>query len=127
MRNPQPAALAHIVAPADAQHVEDWIDETGTGVWARFIRGTRRYTGGVHVDVCGWQAADGTVDRHVAVFAPDADLDAATARAGRGAARRRRPARPARGDRARRRGDMSDARPTVGGHERRLRQVLLVR
>jgi hypothetical protein len=35
--------------------------------------------GGVHVDVCGLQAADGTVERHVAVFAPDADLDAALA------------------------------------------------
>jgi hypothetical protein len=34
----------------------------------------------VHVDACGLQAADGTVERHVAVFAPDADLDAATAR-----------------------------------------------
>jgi len=38
------------------------------------------HAGGVHVDVCGWQAANGTVERHVAVFAPDADLDAATAR-----------------------------------------------
>jgi hypothetical protein len=31
--------------------------------------------------VCGWQAANGAVERHVAVFAPDADLDAAIERA----------------------------------------------
>jgi hypothetical protein len=82
-----PAALAFVAPPADAEHIEDWIDETGDGkTWGRFIRGTRRAAGRVHVDLCGWQAADGTVERHVAVFAPDADLDAARAQAGRLAA-----------------------------------------
>ena len=40
-----PAALANIAAPADAQHVADWIGETGTGItWGRYVRGTRRAT-----------------------------------------------------------------------------------
>ncbi len=31
-----PAALAHIAAPADVQHIADWIDETGDGqIWGR--------------------------------------------------------------------------------------------
>ena len=55
-----PAALANIAAPADAQHVADWIDETGTGItWGRYVRGTRRATAGIEIVVAGWQSADG--------------------------------------------------------------------
>ena len=55
-----PAALANIAAPADAQHVADWIDETGTGItWepvrARHPPGHR----GIEIVVAGWQSAEG--------------------------------------------------------------------
>jgi hypothetical protein len=54
------AALANITAPADAQHVADWIDETGTGItWGRCVRGTRGATAGIEIVVAGWQSADG--------------------------------------------------------------------
>jgi hypothetical protein len=55
-----PAALANIAAPADALHVADWIDETGTGItWGRCVRGTRRATVGIEIVVAGSQSADG--------------------------------------------------------------------
>jgi hypothetical protein len=73
-----PAALAHIAAPADAQHVEPWVDETGYGTnWGRYLRGTRWAVAGVELVVAGWQSADGTVERHAIVFAADVQLDAA--------------------------------------------------
>jgi len=37
MTNTQPAALAHVAAPADADHVEDWRDWNGTGEYERFM------------------------------------------------------------------------------------------
>jgi hypothetical protein len=43
-----PAALQYVERPADAQRVEDWIDQTGTGVWGRFSRGTRRGAASAH-------------------------------------------------------------------------------
>lgn len=55
-----PTTLARIAAPADAKHVEPWVDELGDGkTWGRYVRGTRRATAGVELVVCGWQDADG--------------------------------------------------------------------
>ena len=55
-----PAALAHVAPPADADHVEPWIDETGSGTtWARYVRGTRLATAGVEVVVVGWAGCRG--------------------------------------------------------------------
>ena len=63
-----PPHLANIAAPADAQHVEPWVDETSDGsTWGRHIRGTRRATAGGEVVLCGWQDADGAVERHASL------------------------------------------------------------
>ena len=76
-----PAALTKVVAPADAQHVEPWVDELGGGnSWGRYLRGTRRATAGVEVVIAGWQDADGQVERHASVLATDAEHDAAALR-----------------------------------------------
>jgi hypothetical protein len=76
-----PAALHHIAAPSDAQHVEPWVDETGDGqTWGRYVRGTRAAAAGVHVVVAGWQSADGAVERHASMWAADCQLDAAALR-----------------------------------------------
>lgn len=76
-----PTTLARIAAPADAKHVEPWVDELGDGkTWGRYVRGTRRATAGVELVVCGWQDADGQVERHVSVWATDTQLDAAALR-----------------------------------------------
>jgi hypothetical protein len=76
-----PAALARIAAPADAQHVDPWVDENGDGTtWGRYVQGTRRRAAGVHVVIGGWQDADGTVERQVNVWATDVQLDAAALR-----------------------------------------------
>jgi hypothetical protein len=48
--------LANIPAPADAQHVAEWVDENGDGMrWGRYVRGSRRDTAGVALTLCGWQ------------------------------------------------------------------------
>jgi hypothetical protein len=76
-----PAALARIAPPADAQHVDEWVDVAGIGTtWGRYVAGSRRAAGGVEIVVVGWQDADGTVDRHASVWATDVQLDAATLR-----------------------------------------------
>jgi hypothetical protein len=76
-----PAALAHIPAPADAQHVDEWVDVAGTGTtWGRYVRGTRRTVAGAQVVVVGWQDANGQVDRHASIWATDLALDAAALR-----------------------------------------------
>jgi hypothetical protein len=76
-----PAALAFVAPPADAQHVEEWVDVAGTGTtWGRYIQGTRRAVAGVQVVVVGWQDADGQVDRHASVWATDVALDATSLR-----------------------------------------------
>jgi hypothetical protein len=76
-----PAALAYIAAPADARHVEPWVDELGDGKsWGRYVRGTRRITAGVEIVVVGWQDAEGQVERHASVWATDVHLDAAALR-----------------------------------------------
>jgi hypothetical protein len=75
-----PAALAHIAAPADADHVEDWVDWNDTGEYERYMRGTRRTVAGVEIRIVGWQQADGTVTRHASVWATDTQLDAAALR-----------------------------------------------
>ena len=75
-----PATLANIAAPADAQHVEDWVDWNDTGDFERYIRGTRRAVTGVEIRIAGFQQADGTVARHASVWATDAQLDAAALR-----------------------------------------------
>lgn len=75
-----PAALAHIAAPADADHVEDWVDESDLGMPVRWFRGTARTVAGVRVVINGWQEWDGPTARHISVHAVDAELDAVTAR-----------------------------------------------
>jgi len=76
-----PAELTHIAAPADAQHVEPWVDENGDGTtWGRYVRGTRRSTTGLEIVVAGWQSADGTVERHAFASATDVALNAAALR-----------------------------------------------
>jgi hypothetical protein len=69
--------LVDIAAPADTEKVGPWVDELGDGQsWGRYIGGTRRATAGVEVNVCGWQNADGSVERHASVWASDVTLDA---------------------------------------------------
>ncbi|MFL6085522.1 MAG: hypothetical protein ACJ74F_20470 [Mycobacterium sp.] len=80
MTHTTPAALAHIAAPADADHVEDWIDWNDTGEFERYMRGTRRHIAGVDLLVTGWQDATGAVARDVHVWAADVHLDAAALR-----------------------------------------------
>jgi hypothetical protein len=80
MHDTPPAALAHVAAPADADHVEDWRDDLGTGEYERFMRGTRRIVAGVEIWIVGWQQADGTVARHGSVWATETRLDAASLR-----------------------------------------------
>lgn len=75
-----PAHLETIPAPADAQHVEDWIDWNDTGEYERHISGTRRAVAGVEIRIAGFQHADGTTTRHAAVWATDTHLDAAALR-----------------------------------------------
>jgi hypothetical protein len=75
-----PAALAHIAAPTDAVHVEDWIDWNDTGQFERHMRGTRRAVAGVEIRITGWQDARGQVERHASVWATDTQLDAAALR-----------------------------------------------
>jgi hypothetical protein len=75
-----PAALAHIAAPADADHVAEWVDIARNGEWGRYVSGTRRAVAGVEVVVVGWQDANGAVERHASVWATDVALDAAALR-----------------------------------------------
>lgn len=44
------------------------------------MRGTRRATAGIAVTLCGWQDANGNVERNASVSAADAQLDAAALR-----------------------------------------------
>ncbi|SHT24293.1 hypothetical protein [Mycobacteroides abscessus] len=78
--NHAPAHLARIPAPADARHVEDWIDWNDTGEYERHISGTRRAVAGVEIRIAGFQHADSTTNRHAAVWATDTHLDAAALR-----------------------------------------------
>ncbi len=74
-------SLASIPAPADAQHLAEWVDENGDGIdWGRYVRGSRRATAGVAVTLCGWQDVSGTVEWHASVSAAEAELDAAALR-----------------------------------------------
>ena len=71
------AASAYVgpsAAPADAQHVDEWVDETGDGTaWGRYMGGTRRAVAGVEVVIAGWQDADGGVERHASAWADQLD------------------------------------------------------
>ena len=78
-RDHAPPAIAGVPAPAGARKVDEWIDETDRGDWARFFRGTRRGAS-VHVDIIGMQNADRSVERTISVCAPNVGLDAASAR-----------------------------------------------
>lgn len=75
-----PATLAATAAPIDAQHVEDWRDDFGTGDYDRYFRGTRRSAAGVELTITGFQDADGATSRNVHIFAADVHLDAAALR-----------------------------------------------
>jgi hypothetical protein len=73
--------LANIPAPADAQHVAEWVDENGDGMhWGRYVRGSRRDTAGAALTLCGWQDESGAVERHAIVSAAGSQLDAAALR-----------------------------------------------
>jgi hypothetical protein len=50
-----PAALANVPAPADADHVEDWVDWNDTGEFERYMRGTRRAVAEVEIRIAGFQ------------------------------------------------------------------------
>jgi len=54
-----PAALQNVERPACANHVGEWIDETGTGVWGRIFRGTKQAptVGGVSVSRPGYSSS----------------------------------------------------------------------
>jgi hypothetical protein len=73
-----PAALAHVAAPAEAQHVAQWVDQDGDGTsWGRHVRGTRRTTADAQVVLAGWQDASATVEWHATLFALDTQIDGA--------------------------------------------------
>jgi hypothetical protein len=74
-------SLAYVPAPADAQHLADWVDEHDDDAhWGRYMRGTRRAAAGVSVTIRGWQDASGNVERYVSVESDDAQLDATALR-----------------------------------------------
>lgn len=75
-----PATLARVVAPVDAQHVEDWRDDFSTGDYDRYFRGTHRSTAGVELTITGFQDAEGITWRTAHIFTADAHLDAAALR-----------------------------------------------
>ncbi|CRZ14798.1 hypothetical protein [Mycolicibacterium neworleansense] len=75
-----PEHLAAIPVPADAQHVEDWIDWNNTGDYERHMHGTRRAVAGVEIRIAGFQQADGIINRHATVWATDTYLDATALR-----------------------------------------------
>jgi hypothetical protein len=72
------ATIRHpdVPPPAGARDVSSW----DTDDRVRVFFGTLRNATAVPVDIAGLQYGVGTVERHISLYAPDLELDAATAR-----------------------------------------------